>query len=325
MSLKKIENCVVERIAPARGPTSSSDYNATQEEIRDALIQITNAWNNELQPLLDTLPGGFTGIDPDKRVDNPNPFVNGFDGSQLYTDIVSTETTDDGRFYNTTKKRPYTIKETFNNIQRQLNDEIQNIEVEIAKIANESAITARQKQMIGSRIFDPGTDSVPSSLDGMINDQYKNINQISLDLSGKQDYLQNSGSMTLMYSVFDQLKEIQKAHDYDVNFNKMTHKHLEFHDHRWHVIPNGAMNGENRDYYLPGDEIFIAGSLQVVLNGTMLVKDLHYEEFPNCKGFKILEHVPALVDSKSGIDALEDDEVGSNDLLRIHYTVSISQ
>ena len=82
MSLNKIENGVVERLAPACGPTSSSDYNATQEEIRGALIQITNSWNNELQPLLDTLPGGSTGIDPDKRTEDPNPFTNGFDGSQ---------------------------------------------------------------------------------------------------------------------------------------------------------------------------------------------------------------------------------------------------
>ena len=315
---------VIERIAPSRGPTSSADYNSTMEEIRNALVQLSSSWNNELQPLLDTLPGGITGIDREERSDQPNPFKHGFDGSQFYTDLTSTPITDDGRFYSSDSSRPLTIKETFNNIQRQLNDEIQNLEVQIAKISNESAITARQKQSIGSRIFDPGTESSPTSLDGMVNDVAKNMDQIGLDISGDENYFQNSGAMTLMHSILSQLEAIQSAHDYDGNFNAMSHNHLQFHDHRYHVTPVGALDGANRDYFLSGDEEFIQGTLKVIVNGAELKKNIYYFEHPNRKGFTLTEHMPALIDAETGMGALEADGNQSDDLIWIHYDVDTS-
>ena len=78
MTIRKIDMGVIERVAPSRGPTSSSDFNSTMEEIRNALTEFSLAWNNGLQPLLDTLPGGLTGIDIDSRTDTPDPFSNGF-------------------------------------------------------------------------------------------------------------------------------------------------------------------------------------------------------------------------------------------------------
>ena len=62
----------------------------------NSLKEIAIKWNSELQPLLDTLPNGDTGISREDRSDTPDPFANGFDGSQLYLDLTSTKTTDNG-------------------------------------------------------------------------------------------------------------------------------------------------------------------------------------------------------------------------------------
>ena len=324
MSINKIEMGVIERIAPSRGPTSSSDYNSTMEEVRNALATFTLEWNRSLQPLLDTLPGGLTGISIESRTNSPNPFKNGFDGSQVYTDLLATPILDEGKYYNDIDSRPFTIKETFSNIQSQINDKIQILEVEMAKLGNNAAITARQKQAIGMRIFDPTTESNQNSLDGKTQSLMKNIDQIALDISGDGNYLQENGAMTLLHSLLDQISSIQDAHDYNENFNRMSHNHLQFHDHRYHQRALGALNGLNKVYFLPENEIFIQNTLRVILNSLELEKDVHYIEHPDKKGFTLTDNTPALIDAINGLDALEQDGVGSDDKMWIHYDVDSS-
>lgn len=314
MSLSKIDIGVIERIAPNKGPTSSIDFNSTMEEIRNSLAQISSVWNNQLQPMLDTLPGGLTGVNRDDRTENPNPFSNGLDGSQVYTDLTSTSVTDDGRFFDETAERPLTIKETFNKIQNQLNESIQDLEVKIAQVSKTAGITPRQKQAIGSRIFDPGTDSSPTSIDGKVSLTERAVDQIALDISGNANYIQGNGAQSLMWSILQQLEAIQDAHNYDENFNSMDHRHLKFHEHRYHITPVGALDGTNREYYLPNGEEFITGTLRVMINGVEQKKSLIYTEHPNNKGFTITNYR----------EPLEDDANGSNDLLWIHYDVDIT-
>ena len=324
MSINKIEMGVIERIAPSRGPTSSSDYNSSMEEVRNALASLTLEWNQNLQPLLDSLPGGLTGIDIERRTSRPNPFKNGLDGSQLYTDMTSTPIVDEGRYYSETRKRPYTIKETFSSIQSQVNDKIQVLEVEMAKFGNTAAITARQKQSIGMRIFDPTTESNASSLDGQAQSSSKSIDQLALDISGNPNYLQGNGAMTLLHSIFDQVSAIQKAHDYNKNFNRMSHQHLQFHDHRYHQKPVGVLNGANRNFSLPGDETFVQGSLRVIVNSLELERNVHYVERADRKGFTMSEEGGTPIDATSGLEPLEADSAGSDDKIWIHYDVDTS-
>jgi hypothetical protein len=311
MGLQKIDVGITERIAPNKGPTSSADYNASMEEVINSLAQLSIAWNTQLQPLLDTLPSGSTGVNKDARTQNPNPFVNGFDGSQLYTDLTSSPVSDNGRFYDGSLRRPLTLKETFNKIQDQLNQNIQDLDVKIAQVNKNNGLSPRQKQAIGSRIFDPGTDSSLSSLDGTINIHSRYIDQIALDISGRSDYLLGNGAQSLLYSILDQLEAIQNSHNYDSNFNTMDHRHLKFHEHRYHVTPIGAINGLNRDYYLPSGEEFIPGSLRVYVNGVELKKSKYYTEHPNNKGFSITTIRPAL----------EADLNASDDMLWVHYEI----
>ena len=314
MALNKIDIGITERIAPNKGPTSSADYNATMEEIKNSLAQLSIAWNTQLQPLLDTLPTGSTGINKDARTNVPNPFLNGFDGSQIYTDLTSTTVSDNGRFYNTVDKRPLTVKETFNKIQSQLNQNIQDLDIKIAQVNKSNGLTPRQKQAIGSRIFDPGTESSPSSIDGLVDTHSRYIDQLGLDISGNPEYLIGNGAQSLAHSILSQLAAIQAAHNYNEDFNTMNHRHLKFHEHRYHVTPIGALNGTNRDYYLPSGEEFVPGSMRVVINGAEQKKSLTYVEHPNNKGFTITNFRPAL----------ENDGHGSNDYIWIHYDVEIT-
>jgi hypothetical protein len=311
MSINKIDIGVIERIAPSKGPTSSTDFNSMMEEIRNSLAQISEVHNNQIQPLLDSLPGGLTGVDREQRIDKPNAFSNGLDGSQMYTDLTSTSVTDDGRFFNDTDQRPLTIKETINKVQDQLNESIQDLEVKIAKVGKQAGVTPRQKQAIGSRIFDPGTDSSPSSIDGKTSYLERAVDQIALDMAGSNTYILGNGAQSLMHSLKEQIEAIQASHNYDENFNTMSHRHLKFHEHRYHINPVGAINGVNRDYYLPAGEEFSTGSLRVIINGVEQKKSLFYTEHPNNKGFSITSYR----------DPLENDGSQSDDYMWIHYDI----
>lgn len=311
MGVNKIDVSIVERIAPDRGPTSSSDYNAILQELINDLSQISLSWNSEVQPLLDTLPSGSTNIVREERTDDPNPFRNGFDGSQVYLDLTSTSLTDNGKYFDEDLDRPLTIKESMENVQDQLNDAIQDLQVKIAQVSLNSGVTSRQRQAIGSRIFDPETTSGPLSLDGLTSSHSRDIDQMALDISGDSDYLTGSGVQTLDYSILDQLQAIQDGHAYNPVFNTLTHEHLDLHNHRYHVTPIGDLNGLNKEYLLPGDETFIQGSLRVMVNGLELRKGADYTERPDFRGFEIT----------ATHRALENDSIGADDYLWIHYDI----
>lgn len=313
MSVDKIDVSVVERIAPAKGPTSSSDYNATLQEVTNDLIQLSLAWNSQLQPLLDTLPSGNTNIIREERTDDPDPFVNGLDGSQIHLDGTSTALTDNGKYFSESLDRPLTVKESLENVQDQLNDAIQELQVKIAQVSISSGITSRQRQAIGARIFNPETASSPTSLDGLVNKNERNIDQVALDLSGDPNYLTNTGAMSLDYAVFAKIQAIFDAHDHNPVFNTVSHQNLQLHEHRYHQAPAGSINGINKEYFLPGTEVFAPGSLRVIVNGLEIQKTKFYTEKADNRGF----------DFTAAFTALENDNVGADDYLWIHYDVEV--
>jgi len=311
MGISKIDVGVVERYAPSRGPTSSSDYNATLQEIINTLAQIQLSWNTELHPVLDSLPGGKTTFTREERIENPNAFLNGLDGSQVFLDLTSTSFTDDGKYYNEELARPLTVKESLESVQQQLNSSIQDLQVEIAQVTVDAGITSRQKQAIGARIFDPNTTSSNTSLDGVLQIATRNIDQIALDLSGDSNYLENNGAQSLQYALLEQLQAIQNAHSYNPALNTVTHNNIDHHEHKYNQTPVGDLNGVNRTYYTPGGDVFIDGSLRVIVNGLELRKNIHYTIHADRKGLDIaVAH-----------RVLEDDASGANDSLWIHYDV----
>jgi hypothetical protein len=310
--VNKIDVSIVERYAPSRGPTSSADYNATIQETINSLSQIALSWNLEIQPLLDSLPGGGTVFIREERTANPNPFLNGLDGSQLYLDLTSTDITDEGKYFNPLLSRPLTIKESLENVQSQLNQSVQDILVRIAKVSEDTGITARQKQAIGSRIFDPETSSNPTSLDGKLQYIERNLDQVAMDISGSLDYFTNSGAKSLVYTLIQQIESLQEAHNYNSASNTVNHLNLPRHIHRYHVVPLGLLNGVNRSYDIPGGEKFIANSLRVIVNGLELQKGIHYAERSiDRRGFNLNPSYPAL----------ENDGANADDAIWVHYDI----
>lgn len=310
--VSKLDVSIVERYAPSRGPTSSADFNATLQETINSFAQVALSWNQEVQPLLDSLPGGATNIIREERTDNPNPFFNGFDGSQIYLDLTSTPLTDDGKYFSEANDRPLTIKESLESVQAQLNQSVQDLLVKIAQVAESSGITARQKQAIGSRIFDPETTSSPSSLDGKTQTLERNLDQVALDVYGDIDALNNNGVKSLVYTILQQLQSIQEAHNYNSVSNDMDHTNLPQHIHRYHIVPLGLLNGVNRTYDIPGGEKFIANSLRVIVNGLELRKGAEFSERAiDRRGFNISPSYPAL----------ENDGVNADDVVWVHYDI----
>ena len=319
MSLDKINIGVTKRSAPAKGPTSSIDYNACMDEISSSLAQIYLVWNMQLQPLIDSLPGGSVNVNALERSSNPNPFKNGFDGSQIFTDMTSSLTTDDGFFYEELLKRPSTIKESFKALRKKINQDIEKLEIKIAQINKDNLLTNRQKQLIGSNIFDLGSVSSSDSLDGRVDKNSRTLEQLVLDIYGSPSAVTNAGTKTLLFSIFDQLKTLQAAHRYNDTANTVDHRHLKFHEHRYHVVPEGAVDNNNLQYKLPyvqGStsvrEQFITGSLRVYINGVEQQKGFIYSEDADNAGFTLLR------------TPLEADGLGADDILWVHYDIDIT-
>lgn len=100
-------------------PTAIVPQNmSTNEQIRagfqEVLVDINavvTEWNETIQPLLDSLPGGRRRLGPADRSTSIDPVENGFDGSQVYMDLTATPQVLGGFLYNSRLKRPKTIKE----------------------------------------------------------------------------------------------------------------------------------------------------------------------------------------------------------------------
>lgn len=285
--LDKIDVAVVERLAPRSGPTSSANFNATLQEIINSFAQVSNVWNNNLQPLIDSLPTGSTVIPRESRSSDPNPFDNGFDGSQVYLDMTSDELTEEGKYFDIDLNRPVTIKEALINLESKLTQDIQDVLIELARVSQTSGITTRQKQSIGARIFDPEQTSSSNSLDGLVQTLIRYTNQLELDIAADSAYLTGEGVQTLDFSILAQLAAIQAGHDYDPVFNTITHDDLDIHTHKFHITPVGSLNGINKEFFLPGTEEFVPGSLQIFENGLQLRKTYSYSEKANQRGFDL--------------------------------------
>lgn len=306
MALDKIEVTTVERPAAKSGPTSSADYNSTLREIINTFTQLSTQWNTVLQPLIDTLPGGSITIPRDTRTGDPNPFLNGLDGSQIYMDLTSTELTENGKYFSVVEDRPLSIKESFIDLESRFTAQNQETLSELARVSQEVGITTRQKQAIGARIFDPEQTSSSSSLDGLVQLNKRNLTQLAFDLGGESTFLTGQGVQTLTHDILSQLAAIQTGHTYNSTFNTLDHSHLDIHTHKYRQIPLGELNGINKSYLLPNGDTFAEGSLRVIINGLEAEFGTDYSEKAGNNGFDIAVARDAL-------------NSGNGDKLWIHY------
>ena len=79
-------------------------------------------------------------------------------------------------------------------------------------------------------------------------------------------------------------------------------------------MPVGDLNSLNKTYYLPSGEVFISGTLRVIVNGLEKEITKDYYEMPDNKGFVITD----------AHRALENDGVDADDSLWVHYDIEVA-
>lgn len=188
----------VSRSAAARGPTSSSAWNDTFEEIVSDFIKVFKQWNETVVPLAATLP-----IDA---------FSLGLSGKTCYVDPdASSSVAGTARYYNTTKKRPNTLKEQIDDTYRVNDAAILKFQSELAAVTN--GLTETQKAAIGMRIFDANRASSATSLDGRTRLAELNLTQVAKDLYGSPPNLDGDGNPNLANSIKAMLTNLLALHN----------------------------------------------------------------------------------------------------------------
>jgi hypothetical protein len=143
MPLDKFNSMSIKNPAPYRGTNSSEDYNDTLDGVISDIQSLQDLWNNYLQPLLDTLPGGDTFRTSDEQVDYPDAFTNGLDGDSILIDNLQEAIGPEGTlFYNKTSARPKTIKEVLSYFFSTMNEKIESLNRELEKVTYDSSISA---------------------------------------------------------------------------------------------------------------------------------------------------------------------------------------
>lgn len=192
------------RNAPKRGPTSSYAWNDIFDEIITDLGNIQTEWNDHILPVFNGLPDGTddTSIDA---------YINGLDGKNVYVDATVVSTSPILTYFNSTKLRPSTIKEALDDLYTKIETEIDTINTRIDTAS--LGLTTVQKERIGSNIFDSGTISSSSSLDGKSENNRLNLLQLAKDLYDQSlASLDNDGAANLSYSVADMVGQLLLIH-----------------------------------------------------------------------------------------------------------------
>lgn len=184
MSINQLSLSLIKRNVAYRGPRTSDSWNDTIDEIATDLAAITSEWNSKLHPLLAAVPDGTDDV-------NVDAFLNGLDGTQLYTDSNATSTSDNGELWSTTYSRPLTVKETIDSIK----DEVESNYNDLAALISDTAgvLTHDQKRAIGLEIFDEGYSFTGISILSRSQTNEFNVNQLAKDLYGTSSVLDGDG------------------------------------------------------------------------------------------------------------------------------------
>jgi hypothetical protein len=173
------------------------------DEISRDLANIALEWNQKLVPIISGLPEGAD----DTTI---NAFVNGLDGANMWADGDSAVDVQGGRYYNTIRARPNTVKEQFEAVYSHFASELITVQ---ANIINTSGLTEESKAAIGARMFDSSAVSSVTSLDGVSITNTQNIVQISQDLYGDDAELNGDGNAILTRSLKQMVGALLAIHN----------------------------------------------------------------------------------------------------------------
>lgn len=202
--LKNLNLTFVSRSAPNNGPSSSDAWNDTFFELATDLANISREWNNKLIVAFDALPKG----ELDSSV---NVFVNGIDGKNIWVDAQIDSGDNDLTFFNSTKNRPVTIEEAFQDIYQYVDVQLENTLASVLDVA--SGLTTDQKNAIGANIFDNTQTSSATSLDGKSERNRLNVIQLANDMYGDTYVIGNDGNTQLTNSVFAMVDALLELHN----------------------------------------------------------------------------------------------------------------
>ena len=117
----------MKRNARKRGPNLSMTWNDSVAELSQDLAGLYDQWNNRLVPLIAPVPDGTVDSDIDA-------YANGLDGRTLYVNFEATNSLN-SLYYHTSKSRPNTILEQFDNIYTAITSLKEDLQGEVASIA----------------------------------------------------------------------------------------------------------------------------------------------------------------------------------------------
>lgn len=180
MAIKKLRTNFVERNIPKNGPFSTEDYSAAMEELSVDLVNVATRWNEELYPLIYALPRGSAETRWVGATNVPDPESDGLHGDVMLTDNDATSTSDDGYFWNGTNNRPRTIKETAINLHNRIADLQEELEAEIADLAN--GLTGDQWARLGLYVQDGTSANAVGSVAYNADDALTKVTNMAADI-----------------------------------------------------------------------------------------------------------------------------------------------
>lgn len=216
----------VARNASTNGPRKAEDWRNSQREIQVDLSNIVSNWNTYIVPLVQKLPDG-TGTTAQKEDDfggSLNAFTQGLDGSQLYIDWDTTASEESGLFWNSSRNRPYTIKE----ITKKLKDIIDDTETSLVALINQnsSGLTTAEKSAIGDSIFGTGSSS-PSSLDGRTTTNTNNITYLKRDIYDDASHDLSAALTNSVKDIFNKLLSLHGVSDWQGSIASASHSAID--------------------------------------------------------------------------------------------------
>lgn len=101
---------VTQRNIPAGAPLDSKQISSFMSEVTASFATLQDLINNNLLPIVNTLPGGGDMVSNSDRTNDINPLENGLDASQIYVHNNASPVSNTV-FWDSTVSRPVTIKE----------------------------------------------------------------------------------------------------------------------------------------------------------------------------------------------------------------------
>jgi len=189
----------VRRINPSSSVGTLNQIEDQIAALQGDITQIVAEYNSEVYPVLNSLPQG--GKDSRWRLPRElSSRVRGLDGTTIFVDTTSSQTTDGGRYWNSSSLRPRTIKET-----------LASLATEISSLANSLRGEIRA---IGDGVVPPSLLAQVASNTTLAQANQANILQLAQDIYDEDFFsLDGDGEPNLdVYSIRDMLHAVLSLH-----------------------------------------------------------------------------------------------------------------